>query len=67
MKNPNSSLIWVQFASFAMETEGIEKARLILERSLRVVNFRQETDKLNIWNAYMNLENSFGSEANLIK
>ena len=50
-----------------MENEGIKSARNVIERALRVINFRSENEKLNIWTAALNLESNFGSEANLIK
>lgn len=50
-----------------MEKSGIEQARQVIERALRVINFRNETDKLNIYTAFLNLENTFGSEPTLIK
>lgn len=49
-----------------MESEGIENARQIMERALRVINFNNEVEKLNLWNAYLNLEYHFGQEERLI-
>ena len=60
LANPNSSELWVRFASSVMEKEGIENARQIMERALRVINFNNESEKLNLWNAYLNLEYHFG-------
>jgi len=37
-----------------------------MERALRVINFVNEDEKLNLWTAYINLEFHFGSESNLI-
>jgi rRNA biogenesis protein RRP5 len=49
-----------------MEKEGIEKARNLSERALRVVNYKNERDRLNIWNSYINLEFNFGTEQTLL-
>lgn len=49
-----------------MEKEGIESAREIVERALKRISFKNENDKLNVWTAYMNLENNFGDEKHLI-
>jgi rRNA biogenesis protein RRP5 len=38
-----------------------------VERALKVINFRDESDKLNLWTAYLNLEYNFGTEPSLIK
>ncbi|CAD8043733.1 unnamed protein product [Paramecium primaurelia] len=64
--NPNSSVIWIEFVAYAAENEGIESARNIIERALRVINFSNELERLNLWTAYLNLEFNFGSEDNLI-
>ncbi len=45
----------------------IDKAREIAERALKRINFREETEKLNIWVALMNLENKHGSQESLLK
>lgn len=44
-----------------MEASGIEKSREIADRALKVINFRNEKEKSNIWTAYMNLEHNFGT------
>jgi rRNA biogenesis protein RRP5 len=33
-----------------------------MERALRVINFVNEDEKLNLWTAYINLEFHFGTE-----
>jgi len=53
--------------AFMMQLEGIEQARVCCERALRVINFTNAEDKLNLWTAFMNLENNFGTEETLIK
>jgi rRNA biogenesis protein RRP5 len=65
--NPNSSYIWVQYAAHAMDSAGIEKAREVMEKGLRTINFRNEVEKLNMWTAYLNLEQAFGTDKTLIK
>jgi rRNA biogenesis protein RRP5 len=53
--------------AFNMEKFGIEEARQTAERALKVINFRSESERLNIWHSYMNLEHIFGTEASLIR
>ena len=50
-----------------MEKEGIVNARDILERALKVINFTNENEKLNLWTAYLNLEHNFGDEKTLVR
>jgi len=62
LADPNSSLNWIKYAAFCMEKEDNTEARLILERALKTISYREENDKLNVWTAYMNLELAYGSE-----
>lgn len=39
----------------------ILKKWLLLFRALRTINIREESEKLNVWVAYFNLENEYGS------
>lgn len=66
LKNPNSSFFWTNYIAFGMEKEGIEKARALTERALRVINYKNTNDRLNIWNSYLNLEYNFGTQESLI-
>ncbi|KAH6781199.1 RIBOSOMAL RNA PROCESSING 5 [Perilla frutescens var. hirtella] len=59
--SPNSSFIWIKYMAFMLSLADIEKARSIAERALRTINIREESEKLNIWVAYFNLENEYGN------
>uniref|UniRef100_A0A8C4PXD0 S1 motif domain-containing protein n=1 Tax=Eptatretus burgeri TaxID=7764 RepID=A0A8C4PXD0_EPTBU len=63
--SPNSSLLWVQFMAFHLQSSEVEQARAVAERALRTISFREEQEKLNVWVALLNLENMYGSEENL--
>ena len=45
----------------------VEAARKVAERAIKSIGMTAEADKLNLWIAYMNLENSFGTEDSLQK
>jgi hypothetical protein len=34
---------------------------LLYGRALETINFREESEKLNVWVAYLNLENVYGT------
>jgi len=34
--------LWIEFVAFVAENEGIENARQVMERGLRVINFNNE-------------------------
>ncbi|KAK3019414.1 hypothetical protein RJ639_004664 [Escallonia herrerae] len=59
--SPNSSFVWIKYMAFMLSLADVEKARSIAERALRTINIREETEKLNIWVAYFNLENEYGN------
>jgi rRNA biogenesis protein RRP5 len=65
LANPSSSYMWIKYMAFYIQMTEIENARKVAERALSTINFRDEQEKLNIWVAYLNLENSFGDSETL--
>jgi rRNA biogenesis protein RRP5 len=63
--SPNSSFLWLQYMSFQLQLSEVEKAREIGRRALSAINFREEQEKLNVWIALLNLENSYGTDESL--
>ncbi|PSS10096.1 RRNA biogenesis protein [Actinidia chinensis var. chinensis] len=47
--------------AFMLSLADVENARSIAERTLKTINICEETEKLNIWVAYFNLENEYGN------
>jgi rRNA biogenesis protein RRP5 len=47
--------------AFMLDKLGADSARRIAERAVKSVSISSEEDKLNLWVAYMNLENNFGT------
>ncbi|GLJ04920.1 hypothetical protein SUGI_0006550 [Cryptomeria japonica] len=62
--SPNNSFVWIKYMAFMLSLADVEKARAIAERALQTINFREEGEKLNVWVAYFNLENVYGSPPN---
>ncbi|KAG0146834.1 hypothetical protein CROQUDRAFT_62357 [Cronartium quercuum f. sp. fusiforme G11] len=60
--SPNSSLLWIQLMSYHLQRADINEARETAKRALNGIHYREEAEKLNIWTAWLNLENSYGSE-----
>jgi len=67
LQNPHSSYIWISYLAFIMETQGIESARDLANRAISSMNFQSENEKLNVWVASLNLENTFGSDIEFVK
>lgn len=63
--SPNSSFLWIQFMSFALQLSDVDKAREIARRALKVINYREEQERMNVWIALLNLENTYGSDETL--
>lgn len=63
--DPNSSVVWMNYMAFHLQLSEIDKAREIVNRALNTITFREEGEKLNIWIASLNLENTFGTEETL--
>ncbi len=59
---PDSSELWIQYMAFQMQLRELEKAREVAERAIKSINIREETEKLNVWIALLNLENAYGSD-----
>ncbi|GAD91719.1 rRNA biogenesis protein RRP5, putative [Paecilomyces variotii No. 5] len=63
--DPDSSLLWLQYMAYQIELGEVEKAREIAERALRSISIGQDTEKLNVWVALLNLENTYGNDDTL--
>ncbi|KAL9999138.1 putative suppressor of forked, tetratricopeptide-like helical domain superfamily [Helianthus debilis subsp. tardiflorus] len=59
--SPNSSFIWLKYMAFLLSLNEVDKARSIANRALNTINMIEESEKLNVWIAYFNLENEFGN------
>lgn len=62
---PNSSVLWMNYMSFQLQLSEVDQAREIGQRALKMINYREEQEKMNIWIALLNLENTFGTDDTL--
>lgn len=58
---PNSSVMWIRYIAFCVELSQIEKARTVAERALETIAMEKETERTNVWVAYINMEAHFGN------
>lgn len=65
--SPNSSLLWIQLMSHHLQRADVNEARETARRALNGIHYREEAEKLNVWIAWLNLENSYGSEEEMAK
>ncbi|KAI0402938.1 hypothetical protein F4802DRAFT_332506 [Xylaria palmicola] len=61
-RQPNSSELWTRYIAFQMQVSELAKAREVAERAVSTINSTEETEKLNAWIAYLNLEVRFGND-----
>lgn len=59
---PDESSLWIQYMAFQMKTSDLGSAREVAERAIKTINIREETEKLNVWIAYLNLEVAYGTD-----
>ncbi|KAL9228093.1 hypothetical protein vseg_003707 [Gypsophila vaccaria] len=58
--SPNNSFVWIKYMQFMLSMADVEGARSVAERALKTINITFETEKLNVWVAFLNLENQYG-------
>ncbi|XP_049286196.1 protein RRP5 homolog isoform X2 [Anopheles funestus] len=56
LAQPNNSMMWIRYMAFHMESAELDKARAVGRKALKSIHFREETDRLNVWMALLNLE-----------
>lgn len=65
MGRPNSSILWLEYMAFQLKLSEISIAREIAERALKTINITEEGEKMNVWIAMLNLENTYGTDESL--
>jgi rRNA biogenesis protein RRP5 len=63
--SPNSSETWIKYMAFHLSLADIESARIVANRAFDRIEFRQESEKLNVWTALLTLELKFGTDVSL--
>ncbi|KAK6193924.1 hypothetical protein LQW54_011958 [Pestalotiopsis sp. IQ-011] len=61
-RKPNSSDLWIQYMAYQMQSSELAGARKVVERAVSTINSSEETEKLNAWVAYLNLEVHYGTD-----
>lgn len=61
-RRPNSSALWIEYMAYQMQSSELAGARKVAERAITTISPSEETEKLNAWIAFLNLEVRFGTE-----
>lgn len=62
---PNSAELWIAYMAFQVQLSELGRAREIAERAIKAINVHEETEKFNVWSAWLNLEVEYGSSETL--
>ena len=62
MSSPNSSFVWIKYMAFLISLGELENARAVAERAIKTIHYREESEKFNVWVAWLNAENAYGTE-----
>lgn len=65
LASPNSSFLWTQYMAHHLDLNQVEEARNVAEKALKTIGVRETKELLNVWVAYMNLENIHGTAESL--
>ena len=60
MSSPNSSYVWIQYMAFVTAQGELDRARALAKRAIDTITFREDGERLNMWVAWINLENNYG-------
>nr|CCA14782.1 rRNA biogenesis protein rrp5 putative [Albugo laibachii Nc14] len=58
--HPQDAYLWIRYMAFHISLQEVQLARDVAMRATRMIAFRDEKEKLNVWIAYLNLEHDFG-------
>lgn len=59
---PDSSELWIAYMASQMQVNDLSSARQVAERAIKSIGMKEETEKLNVWIAYLNLEVAYGTD-----
>ncbi|VVD04372.1 unnamed protein product [Leptidea sinapis] len=62
LASPDCSQLWIAYMAFHLQSTEIDRARGVARRALSTISFREESEKLNVWLALLNLEHRFGTK-----
>ena len=65
LSQPNDSKLWIQYATHYIGIVDIDSARSVLEKALKVINYRETEAKYNVWVAFLNMEFKYGTGSHL--
>jgi rRNA biogenesis protein RRP5 len=59
--SPRSSFLWVRYMAFHVSCGAYEEAKEVAERVIVAIPASEESERMNVWAAYLNLENKYGT------
>ncbi|EPY34925.1 rRNA biogenesis protein RRP5 [Angomonas deanei] len=65
LETPNSSYLWTQYMAYHVSLQQYELARQVADKALRTIHPRELNELFNVWIAYLNVENLYGTAESL--
>lgn len=62
MSSPNSSFVWIKYMAFLIALGEVDRARGVADRAIKTIHYREEGERFNVWVAWLNAENAYGTE-----
>lgn len=53
--------------AFLISLGELDHARAVAERAIKTINYREEAEKFNVWVAWLNAENAYGTEESTLQ
>eukprot|EP00835_Amoeboradix_gromovi_P001723 NODE_85_length_22318_cov_0.288492.p1 type:complete len:1397 gc:universal NODE_85_length_22318_cov_0.288492:17639-13449(-) len=66
MEHPNKSMYWIQYMAYAMDIN-IKHARMIAQRGLKTIHYREEVERRNMYIALLNMEMEMGTVNSMVQ
>ncbi|KAF8819932.1 pre-rRna processing protein [Cardiosporidium cionae] len=57
----STQFFFIGYMAYHLQLQELAKARIIAERAIEAISFREEAEKYNIWVAYLNMECTYGT------
>jgi len=67
LSSPQQSYVWIQYMAFWLGSTMLDKAREIAKRAIQRIDPSKVKQKLDIWVAYLNMENTFGTRESFME
>lgn len=62
LSSPSASYVWIKYMALLISLGELDRARATADRALQTISFQEDKERFNVWVAYLNAENAYGTE-----